>query len=481
MRYLVFFILSTALNFLKAEPPVLVKNIWIVDVLNEAVSATQKDILIENDLIKRIDDAGKIHPSAETTVYEGNGAYVIPGMWDMHAHPDDPEVWRFNPENDQKSLLMPQFVVHGVTGIRDMAGDMDLIENWRKHIKNRTLIGPQIIAGGPLLDGPNPMWDGSVGISDAKAVGHIADSLINSGVDFLKVYSLLPRDIYLALQEYANKQGYQVAGHVPFGVKPSEAAVAGINCQEHFLEILKEVSSKEEDIGNGDIDYGNITSRLDRYVFRQNLILDTYDSEKASALYKLFAQKNTWHTPTISMWYKNAYYEDEVKADASNFEHLPKYLQTYWKSYEVNDHLQNRLPALLDYKKKEVAKYMEMIKEMHDQGVMLLAGTDVGANPLCWPGIGVHNELKLMVKAGLTPAEALQTATINPAVFLGLDAEQGTVAEGKIANLVLLNTNPLNDINALDQIATVVNQGQLLDEAKRMAILKEIKSAIGNK
>ena len=478
MKYLASLFLVLTLHLVYAEPPVLVKNVRIVDVVDETVSEGLKDILIERNRIKRIADAGQIKTSGETTVHDANGAYIIPGLWDMHAHPDDPEVWRFDPKNDQKTLLIPQFVVHGVTGIRDMAGDMNLINEWRSKIKKGELIGPQIVAGGPLLDGPNPMWDGSVGIKDPNTVAHIADSLIESGVDFLKVYSLLPRDIYLALQKYANEKGYTVAGHVPFTVKPSEAAIAGIDCQEHFLEILKEVSSKAEEIANGTLDYGDRTSRLERTIYRRNLILDTYDKKKARKLYKLFAEKNTWHTPTISMWFKNAHYEEEVKKDAALFDYLPNYLETYWKSYEVNDHLQARLPRILDYKKKEVNKYLEIIKEMHEHGVKLLAGTDVGANPLCWPGIAVHNELKMMVQAGLTPGQALQTATINPAVYLKMENDLGTIEEGKIANMVIMPNNPLESINALDQISMVINQGMALDAEKRSEILAQIKKEV---
>lgn len=480
MRYFLALIALLVTTGLFSQQSLLIKNVYVVDVVNATTSKKPQDLLIEGKTIKKIGPTGTINPQENTQIHQAKGAYVIPGMWDMHAHPDDPEVWRFNPQNNQKTQLMPQFVLHGVTGIRDMAGDMTLINEWRDKIKSGALLGPQIVAGGPLLDGPNPMWDGSVGINDVNAVGHIADSLIASGVDFLKVYSLLPRDIYLALQAYANEKGYTVAGHVPLDVKPSEATLAGIDCQEHFLEILNEVSSKTEDIKAGKIDYGSATSRRDQSLIRKNLILDSYDPQKASKLYRLFAEKGTWHTPTISMWYKNAWYEEEVKKDAALFEYLPKYLETYWKSYEVNDHLQNRLKPVLQYKQKEAAKYMEMIKEMHDAGVKLLAGTDVGANPLCWPGIGVHNELKLMVKAGLSPAQALQTATINPAIYLNLNNQQGTIEAGKLANMVLLKQNPIDNINALDGIEAVVNQGQLIDQTTRQLALNEIKAYIGN-
>lgn len=448
-------------------------NVQVVNVEKGKLWKGTKDIHIEHDRIVKID---KHQPLllGQPNVIDGKSQFLLPGLWDMHTHPDDPEVWRMKPTNTEKDKLLGLFIAYGVTGIRDMAGDLALANSWKRRIKSGELLGPLVYAAGPLLDGPNPMWDGSVGINDEAHVPIIVDSLIEAGIDFLKVYSLLPRDIYFALNAYANEIDFPIVGHVPMTVKPSEAAEAGIWCQEHLLEMLPECSSEEADFYAKRIDYGGATSRLEKYIIRNQFLLDTYNPKKARKLYKLFAKKKTWHTPTLSMWYKNAYYESEWPKDAIYTSYLPKYLRKYWTP-QVNDHLRNRADPLVQLKKNQVDKYLEMTLAMHKAGVPLLAGTDVGANPLCHPGIGVYNELEMMVKAGLSPGEALKTATINPAIFLRIDQDHGVVEEGKIANLLLCEKNPLKDITNLHTIQSVINQGKFYSAADRAELLKEVK------
>lgn len=449
-------------------------NVRIIDVEKGKLQKGLRDVYIEQDQIVKI-DRHQIALLEQANVVDGRGQFLLPGLWDMHTHPDDPEVWRMKPTDAEKDKLLGLFIAYGVTGIRDMAGDLELANSWKKRIETGELLGPIIYAAGPLLDGPNPMWDGSVGINNEEHVPVIVDSLIEAGIDFLKVYSLLPRDIYFALNRYANSIDFPIVGHVPMTVKPSEAAEAGIWCQEHLLEMLPECSSQEEDFYAKRIDYGGATSRLEQYIIRNQLLLDTYNPKKAKKLYKLFAKHKTWHTPTLSMWYKNAYYEAEWPKDIPYTQNLPKYLQKYWTP-AVNDHLRNRATPLVQLKKNQVGKYLEMTLAMHKAGVPLLAGTDVGANPLCHPGIGVYNELDMMVEAGLSPAEALKTATINPAIFLRIEQEHGSIKAGKAANMLLCEKNPLEDINNLHTIRLVINQGSLFTEQDRASLLQEIKA-----
>jgi imidazolonepropionase-like amidohydrolase len=174
------------------------------------------------------------------------------------------------------------------------------------------------------------------------------------------------------------------------------------------------------------------------------------------------------------MWQKNAWYESELEKDRPLLEYLPPYLRTYWTP-EVNDHLKNRdREAYIAIKQRLYERYLQMVGRMQELGVPLLAGTDMGANPLCHPGEGVHNELEALVEAGLTPLQALRTATLNPAVFLGIEANYGTVETGKKADLVVLGGNPLESIGQTRNIAFVLRDGQLLDAARLSAIRQEI-------
>ncbi|RMG27414.1 MAG: hypothetical protein D6730_07205 [Bacteroidetes bacterium] len=450
----------------------LIRNVRIVDVEKGRV-LPPCDILIDQGRISGITQVGAIRLMPHVKIYQAGGKYIIPGLWDMHTHPDDPELWRMKPDAKSRDLLLPQFVMHGVTGTRDMAGSLEVVKDWKRRIQSGELIGPEIFAAGPLLDGPNPMWDGSVGIASPQRVQPVVDSLIREGVDFLKVYSLLPRDIYFALSKYANQIDFPFCGHVPNEVSCAEAAQSGMKSQEHLLGILLDCSSRSEEVRANKVDFGQAKG-LDRYVLRQQLLLDTYDPQKAQQLFQTFVKYGSWHTPTLSMWYKNAWFEREVEKDRELYAYLPEYMRRYWTP-EENDHLRYRdHQGFIQMKQQLYRKYEELVKAMHQAGVPLLAGTDMGANPLCFPGIGLHNELSCLVAAGLSPAEALKTATLNPAIYLGIEKDYGTVAEGKVADLVILEENPLEDIAHIREIRAVFKNGKLYDEQARARILDEI-------
>ena len=448
----------------------LLTDVYIIDVEKGNTTKTTTNILINNG---RIEAIGKNIEDGTAQEIKCAGQYILPGLWDMHAHPDDPELWRMQPDASSRDLLIPQFILHGVTGIRDMAGSLEVAKSWKARIQSGELLGPEIFAAGPLIDGPNPMWDGSVGIDGIEQVKPVVDSLIKAGVDFLKIYSLLPPDIFYAVADYANTINFPFVGHVPFKVKTTKAAEVGMKSQEHLLEMLLECSSAEKAIIQGTADFERSDNRLQDYVNKHQYIIDTYDSEKAARIFEVFVQQNTWHTPTISMWYKNAYYEEELLKDSLLLQYLPAYLRRYWTP-EVNDHLRYRYPNMLALKRNTVAMQRRLIKELYAAGVKMLAGTDVGANPLCFPGIGIHNELELLVEAGLPAAEALRTATIYPAQFLEIEQDFGSIVVGKKADLVVLKKNPLEGMQHIRSITAVIKNGALIDEAMRENLLLKI-------
>lgn len=449
----------------------LIRNARVV-LVDSMTTTTPRDILINGDSIVRVTPVKSGVRYNVLRTWDAGGAWVIPGLWDMHAHPDDPEVWRMNPERPQRDQLMPLFVLNGVTGIRDMAGSLEEAEHWRTAYSNGDLLAPVIFAGGPLLDGPDPMWDGSVGIDNIDDVPVVVDSLINAGVDFLKVYSLLPADIYYALSDYANKLEFPFVGHVPFTVTPTEAARTGMKSQEHLLEILKQISAPLSD--SLTIALEEEEDRIDRSVMVNTYRLEHIDERKLDSVLNVFKTHNTWHCPTLSMWYKNAWYEEELEKDRELINTLPSYLRLYWTPDE-NDHLQYRDRTEFIAVKKQLYGFYEMlVKRMNDKGIPLLAGTDMGANPLCFPGTGVHNELEALVHAGLSPGEALKTATIYPVRFLNVDKDHGSIEKGRKANLVFLKGNPLEDISNTRNIMSVIRDGVLLDSAEIVRKRKDI-------
>jgi hypothetical protein len=396
---------------------------------------------------------------------DATGSYVIPGLWDMHAHPDDPELWPSNPPPLDKEKLLTLLIANGVTGIRDMGGDLKLLQDWRIRAANGTMVGPHIYACGPLLDGPNPMWPGSLAISTAEQGREAVRDLKKQRADFIKVYSLLPRDAYFAIADEAKKLKIPFSGHVPDSVTPEEASDAGQASEEHLLQIVEACSDREAVKKKQDqlrIDGASPVERRKAYV---ETMLATFDTKKADALFAKFVKNNTWITPTAVVWQNNASFEEDASKYADRMRYMPRYIRQYWDP-KNNAHLKNRSPERIAVEKLLVKKYLEIIGSMQRAGVKLMTGSDFGANPLLFPGWGVHDEMALFVKAGLTPMEAIQSATRNPAQFLGLDRSVGTIEKGKLADLVLLDANPLEDINNTRKINSVIFQGRMMDRAE---------------
>jgi len=416
----------------------------------------------------RIAEIAKINtigsPRFSRTI-DATGSYVIPGLWDMHAHPDDPELWPSNPPPLDKEKLLTLLIANGVTGIRDMGGDLKLLQDWRIRAGNGTMVGPHIYACGPLLDGPNPMWPGSLAISTAEQGRQAVRDLKKQRTDFIKVYSLLPRDAYFAIADEAKKLKIPFSGHVPDSVTPEEASDAGQASEEHLLQIVEACSDREavkKKLDQLSVAGASPVERRKAYV---ETMLATFDTKKADALFARFVKNNTWVTPTAVVWQNNATFEEDASKYADRMRYMPRYIRQYWDP-KNNAHLKNRSPERIAVEKLLVKKYLEIIGSMQRAGVKLMTGSDFGANPLLFPGWGVHDEMALFVKAGLTPMEAIQAATRNPAQFLGLDRSVGTIEKGKLADLVLLDANPLEDINNTRKINSVIFQGRMMDRAE---------------
>lgn len=423
----------------------------------------------------RIADIGKgISIPHQARIIDCTGSFAIPGLWDMHAHPDDPELWAMGQTEQEKASLLTLLIANGVTGIRDMGGDLKLLQSWRNRIGAGALIGPHIRACGPLLDGPKPMWPGSLSISNPEQARQAVRDLKRQRADFVKVYSGLSRDDYFAIADEAKKLKIPFAGHVPDSVTPAEASDAGQASEEHLLQIIE--SCADKDAIKKRLDDMRGASPVERRRAYIETMLATYDQKKADALFARFVKNNTWITPTVIAWQNNASFEEESAKYAERMKYLPRYIREYWNP-KNNAHLKNRTPERLAAEKMLVKKYLEIIGAMQKAGVRLLTGSDFGANPLLFPGWGVHDEMALFVRAGLTPMEALQAATKNPTTFFGVDSSVGTVEKGKIADLVLLSANPLEDITNTRRITAVFFDGKMFDRAALNRMLNSVAAA----
>jgi imidazolonepropionase-like amidohydrolase len=414
----------------------LLRNVHVVDVAAGKVTRSQC-ILIRGNRIAEI--APKIAPPAGSHVIEGEGEYVIPGLWDMHVH-----LWF-------KEHQFPLYLAQGITGVRDMGSDLERVKAWRREIAAGRLLGPHIETSGPMLDGAasqEPKLPVIVVRTPAEAVATY-NQLEAKRVDFIKVGSSLPRDAYFALLDRARKWRVPVAGHVPNEVTVEEAITARQSSMEHLLGVLIACSSEEQKLRAGKPD-----------VVR---ILDTFDPAKADRLFIQMARYESWQCPTLTMWRRAFGWDAEGEATNPLLESVSPEIRKEWKDdpREVRKRLSTEMFTL---RTRQYAALAGIVARMQKHNVPLLAGTDTG-DPYTVPGDELHRELELLVRAGLTPAQALRAATLAPAKYFDADEALGQVKAGKQADLVVLDGNPLEDIRNTRKVHAVVLGGRYLPHA----------------
>ena len=412
-------------------------------------------VTISDGRIAAIEPSGRARVPQAAQVIDASGKYLIPGLWDMHVH------WY-----DERFLSL--FVANGVTGVRQMWG-MPLHLAWRNRIDKGELLGPRFSIASPIVDGPNPVWPRSIVVSDEAGARQTVRDVKRMGYDFVKVYNRIPRDAYVALSAEARREGLSVAGHVPMGVGAAEASDAGQKTIEHLDGILygassvgKELSQRNVELSKGGEASKGIdpATRTARRALRERL-LGTYDVSRASALFATFVKNGTWQCPTLTVIRSMAWLDDPAFTSDARLKYLPRSIAENWnpKSRPLPA---TKTPADYALDRRVYRKQLEIVGAMHRAGVKILAGTDV-LNPYAFPGFSLHDELALLVEAGLSPLEALKTATANPAAYLGMNDRLGTIAPGKLADLVLLDANPLENIAHTKRIAGVVVAGRLID------------------
>lgn len=445
-----------------AQPPMAAQTIafigvTVIDATGAAAKSDQTVVIAEGKIFA-IGKTGKVKIPKGAQVIEARGKFLIPGLWDMHVH-----AWN-------KQAFFPMFIANGVTGVRDMFGGLAQIKLWQKEIAEGKTLGPRIFAAGQIVDGPKPVWPGSIAVKD-EAEGRAAVKKVKSdGSDFVKVYSLLPRDAFFAIADEAKKQGLPFAGHVPHSVSAAEASDAGMKSIEHLERVLLGCSSNEEEI----------RKESDRLTTSQRKkILESYDDKKAQALFARFAKNGTWQSPTLVVLRALGNLDNESFTNDPRQKYLPVFITNSWNP-KTDFRFRNMTAESYASHRAMFEKHLEIIAKMRGAGVEFLAGTDT-PNPYCFPGFSLHDELALLVKAGLTPMEALQAATRNPAKYLGLLGSLGTVEKGKLADLVLLDANPLADITNTQRINSVVVNGRLVTQAEIQEMLARLQAASGRK
>lgn len=331
---------------------------------------------------------------------------------------------------------------------------------------------------GPMIDGPNPPYPSSISVNTAAEASAAVDSLKKQQVDFIKVQSRLSRHAYLAVARECRNQGIVFVGHVPDSIRPSEASDAGQASQEHLLGPMLASSAKEEQLRKEQEDFAQHSPQMSAEVnaffttFRTEMT-ESLSEEKARRLFRKFVRNHTWQVPTLVFLYANAptSLHNDITHDP-NLKYISREDQQRWEA-ERAEALKGRSAENMVSWTEFYNAHEKLVGVMQSVGVKIMAGTD-SMSRYDLPGFSLHRESQLLVKAGLTPLQALQTATWNPAIFLGQKKEAGTVEAGKRANLLLLNGNPISDITNTGKIQAVVMRGKYLSRTELDEMLKRV-------
>ncbi len=444
------------------EGDLLIQNVNIINVETGEISAN-RDVLITGNGIANIEAHNKyIYLTSETI--DATDKFLIPGLWDMHVHifnnndPQPPNTWYF-----------PLMVANGITGVRDMFTkpneQMDSISKWRKGLKEGTFLGPRIGAVGTLVDGVPRIHNSDSVVNQTEAIAFVK-KVKGAGIDFVKVYNNLSKEAFDALNKEATNAGLYIAGHTPTALSPLYISNAKQKSIEHSSGLHIACSSQEDSSRFKAINGMNL------YEIYEEVSL-SYNEIKADALFTAFAKNNTWQCPTLvvnKVWYGGEPFSKFEKDEG--LQYTPKQEVDEWQN--LRDFKQY---APLDYQQELTVLFKDeqkMVKRMAALGVPILAGTDIG-NPYVYPGFSLLDEIIELNAAGLTNLEALQTATLNPALYLDKLDSLGTVETGKYADLVILDANPLLDIEHIKSTwATIIN-GQFFDRATLDDLLQKEK------
>jgi imidazolonepropionase-like amidohydrolase len=451
MRTLLALLLVAAQAPAQSDTPLVIRNITVIDVESGA-RRTAASVLVRGNRIVRV---GEVAPdeAAGARVIDGSGKFLIPGLWDTHVHTAYPGLFQ---------MMSPLYVANGVTGVREMFGSLAAVQAWRSAVAQGTLAGPRVVAAGHILDGPTPIWPGSASAKTPDDARRLVDSLVAAGADFIKVYSLLPRDVYLATADQARARGIPFDGHVPEAVDFRDASNAGQRTMEHLTGMPLACSSRETEFRAARAAALGDQGAWRRLAAQQGpAIRDSYDPARCAELFALLRSNGNWQVPTLTVNRNMAYLDDASLAADERLKYIPKFLSSGWDPKQ-DFRLRERTPEQWQGAKRTYELQQRMVSEMYRAGVPMLAGTDV-LNPYCLPGFSLHDELEHLVRAGVSTIDALRMATLNPARAFGLADSLGTVAPNRIADLVILDADPLADIRHTTRVHAVIASGRLFD------------------
>lgn len=440
----------------QARADLLITNASVIDVVAGRVQRGMA-IATRGDTIVRIGPVAAMRGLRATRTIDATGRYVMPALWDMHVHfGGGPALIAEN------RALLPLYTAHGIVAVRDAAGDLsESVLAWRDSVAAGTLDGPTIFTSGPKIEGINSIWPGDQEVDTRAGVDSALDRLQAMRVDFVKLTdnTLKPELFRYALGEI-RKRGWRSSAHIPAAVPVREAIALGLGSIEHLAYAVRAGAEREGQPLPADV-------------------IAAFDSATAMATYRLMAAKGTAITPTLNISRTLAWLDTDTHATDAYLRYIGPGLQATYQGRVVRAAQADA--AAIERRHRTYDFTAARLPMLQAAGVLILAGTDAGfLNSFDYPGIGLHDELQLMVRAGLTPAQALRGATINGATFLGRAARHGTLARGKAADILILERNPLDDITATRAIAGLVQRGRYLDRAALDALLSSTAALVSS-
>ena len=455
-----FLALLIGFQLLSLEAGIVIENITLIDAKNG--TRTNQTVSIENGVIQSIGSA-KLDME-ESQIIDGEGKYLIPGLWDAHVH------LTFIPEIDHETHFK-LYLKNGVTSIRDTGAILSKLQPSLNFIEENPNTTPRLFYAGPLIDGADRVYKGmepgfpnlSIGIDETSNIPEVVDGLLKEGVTFLKSYEMLTRETYLELLKVAGQNGLRVTGHVPLSIDLEEAIEAGLGGMQHVRN-MDLACAKDADnlLGDRQVSLENEASiagsalRTHIHSSQRYYAIDNTDDERCLRIIMKLSEYGVFQTPTLTI---NTF-------DSRRFYADPKWRETYQELPEAaeNNWMQGSLKLanidVTENAKKFDAWSLSLVNKMHQEGVKIIAGTDTPIGYLT-PGYSLHKELELLSEAGLSNMDVLRSATITPAEFFGMENQMGTIEVGKLADLVILDKNPLMSISNTQSIHRVIVKGQI--------------------